>query len=159
METSYTNMKKRKPVQQGDLLIIPIHQMPEGVCSVVSKKRCVLAHGESGHSHVIEDDDAQLIQIGERMLLRLENPQYSGPLKKCVMKSQDENQFICDTHLGLVAFSKTNATFRRGTVNIASFGLIRHQEHIAHAIEPGIWEIGRVKEYDYLSQMTRQVMD
>jgi hypothetical protein len=31
----------------------------------------VLAHGESGHCHVVEETDAELIQIGERMLLSL----------------------------------------------------------------------------------------
>lgn len=45
--------------------------MPDGTAKLVSKKRLVLAHGESGHSHVIEDDEAELIQIGERILLKL----------------------------------------------------------------------------------------
>lgn len=45
--------------------------LPAGPHKNLAKKRCVLAHGESGHSHVLEDDEAELIQIGDRMLLTL----------------------------------------------------------------------------------------
>ena len=86
--------------------------MPAGTPTKIEKGRLVLAHGESGHSHVIEDDNAELIQIGERMLLKL---------------------------------SKV------ATVN--------DEEHKPIRLSPGIWEIGRVREYDYFQHMTRQVVD
>jgi hypothetical protein len=59
--------------QQGDLLLIKLDALPAGSRMVTAKGRCVLAHGESGHSHVIDvpETDAELIQIGERMLLSL----------------------------------------------------------------------------------------
>ena len=57
--------------QQGDVIARRLSEMPKGERKIISKGRCVLAHGESGHSHVIEDDEAELIQIGERMLLTL----------------------------------------------------------------------------------------
>jgi hypothetical protein len=34
-----------------------------------------------------------------------------------------------------------------------------HEEHKPVTLEPGIWEVGRVKEYDWFSKMERQVMD
>lgn len=89
-----------------------LDSMPEGECKMIGCKRLVLAHGESGHSHVIEDDEAELIQIGERMLLKLT---------------------------------------KQATV--------KHDEHKSITLAPGIWEIGRVSEYDWLSRMERQVMD
>ena len=55
-----------------------LDKMPEGERKLIAKGRCVLAHGESGHSHVVEEDDAELIQIGERMLLTIQQP---APLK------------------------------------------------------------------------------
>jgi hypothetical protein len=112
METGNTHMKKYKQLQQGDVTITRLTKMPLGTTVLVSKKRCVLAHGESGHSHVIEDDEAQLIQIGERMLLKLTK----------------------------------SAT-------------VVHEEHKPIKLQPGIWEIGRVREHDYLANMSRQVMD
>lgn len=98
--------------QQGDVIGKKLDKMPDGKPDRIIRKRLVLAHGESGHSHVIEDDEAELIQMGERMLLRL---------------------------------SKATT--------------VVHEEHKPITLSPGVWEIGRVKEYDYFQQMTRQVMD
>jgi hypothetical protein len=97
--------------QQGDLLGRKIDKLPDGE-QKITRKRLVLAHGESGHSHVIEDDEAELIQIGERMLLKLT---------------------------------------RSATV--------MHEEHQAIRLAPGIWEVGRVREFDWLSRMERTVVD
>lgn len=36
---------------------------------------------------------------------------------------------------------------------------LKHQEHGTVTIEPGIWEIGIVREYDYFKQMERKVID
>jgi hypothetical protein len=98
--------------QQGDVLLRKLKAIPDGEQKSLSRKRLVLAHGESGHSHVIEDDEAELIQIGERMLLKLT---------------------------------------RSATVT--------HEEHGAVKLSPGIWEVGRVREYDWFSKMERQVVD
>ena len=98
--------------QQGDVCGKRLEAMPEGEQKIIGKQRLIVAHGEGGHSHVIEDDEAELIQIGERMLLKL---------------------------------SKT--------------ATIKHNEHHAITISPGIWEIGRVQEYDWFSRMQRQVID
>jgi hypothetical protein len=57
--------------QQGDVLLRRLSTMPEGATKTIAKGRCVLAHGESGHCHVVEQDDAELIAIGDRMLLSL----------------------------------------------------------------------------------------
>jgi hypothetical protein len=98
--------------QQGDVIGRKLEALPAGDQKSLGRKRLVLAHGESGHSHVIEDDEAELIQIGERMLLKLTKP-----------------------------------------------ATVVHEEHKPIQLSPGIWEIGRVTEYDWFSKMTRQVMD
>jgi hypothetical protein len=98
--------------QQGDVLLRKLKTMPDGEAKIIAAKRLVVAHGESGHSHVIEDDEAELIQIGERLLLKLE---------------------------------KTTT--------------IKHEEHKPITLSPGIWEVGRVQEYDYFQKMQRQVID
>lgn len=103
---------KIKQAQQGDVLITKLDCLPIGARKVISQKKCILAHGESGHSHVIEDDEAELIQIGEKMLLTLG--------KKATLV---------------------------------------HEEHKPITLEPGIWEIGQVNEYDYFSKMVRKVVD
>lgn len=60
--------------QQGDLKLRKLEQMPSGDRKTISKGRCVLAHGESGNLHLVEQDDAELLQIGERMLLTIAEP-------------------------------------------------------------------------------------
>ena len=98
--------------QQGDVIGKRLTSMPDLTGAKITRKRLVLAHGESGHSHVIEDDEAELIEIGERMLLKLTK----------------------------------SAT-------------VTHEEHGPIKLAPGIWEVGRVKEYDYFQHMARQVID
>jgi hypothetical protein len=99
--------------QHGDVVLRKLDAMPVGKPTRVSKCRCVLADGEhTGHQHVVEDDEAELIQIGERMLLKLG---------------------------------------RAATVV--------HPEHKPIRLSPGIWEVGRVLEHDWLQGLTRQVVD
>jgi len=98
--------------QQGDLILRKLDSLPSLDGAKITRKRLVLAHGESGHSHVIEDDESELIEVGERMLLKLTK----------------------------------SAT-------------IKHEEHGPVTLSPGVWEVGRVKEFDYFQQMSRQVMD
>jgi hypothetical protein len=62
---------KNKNIQQGDVLLLSVDSLPKGERKSIARGRIVVAHGESGHSHVIEDDEAELIQIGDRMLLSL----------------------------------------------------------------------------------------
>jgi len=36
---------------------------------------------------------------------------------------------------------------------------LKHEEHGPVTLEPGVWEVGIVEEYDYFAQMTRNVVD
>ena len=107
-----TNKIARITAQQGDVIMVKLNKMPEGTITKRTKKKMILAHGESGHSHVVEDDEAELIEMGERMLLTLTKPT-----------------------------------------------VVHHEEHKPITLEPGIWDIGKVMEYDYFLQMKRPVMD
>ena len=102
--------------QQGDVLCTKLESLPEeGARKKIkrTKRGLVLAEGEAtGHAHIIEDTDAELIQIGERMLL-----------------------------------------------NLTKSATIKHDEHGPITLEPGIWEIGRVREKDWLNDMVRTVAD
>ena len=104
--------KAMKTFQQGDVVGRKLKALPDGVATVTGRKRLILAHGENGHSHVIEDDEAELIQIGERMLLKL-----------------------------------------------AKAATVKHEEHGPITLTPGIWEIGRVREFDWIQNMERNVID
>ena len=106
------NQIVRLRAQQGDILLRRLEKMPSGARKVVSKGRCVLAHGESGNIHLVEQEDAELIAIGERMLLSIESP-----------------------------------------------AEVTHGEHGTQTLAPGIWEVGRVREKDWFTEMVRPVQD
>lgn len=102
--------------QQGDVIFTKLNAMPAGEHKRIEqdKRGVVFAEGEvTGHYHAIRHEtDAELIRIGERMLLKLEK----------------------------------GAT-------------VEHEEHEPITLEPGIWEVGQVREWDYLQQMERKVVD
>ena len=97
------NKKAEKNAQQGDVLLKRLHSMPAGDQKSISKKRLVLAHGESGHSHVIEDDSAELIQIGERMLLKLG--------KFATVVHEEHNPITLEAEFGRLAASRNLTTW------------------------------------------------
>jgi|SRR5215831_4706743 len=62
---------KQLNIQQGDVLLRPVNVLStQGYPRVTG--RLVIHQGEhGGHAHVIEDDEAELVMIGHRMLLNL----------------------------------------------------------------------------------------
>ena len=44
-------------------------------------------------------------------------------------------------------------------LNLKNTATLFHQEHNPITLEPGLWEVGRVQEYDYFSMMQRPVAD
>ena len=112
IKTNHKMKTAKRTAQQGDVILRKLDAVPKGKASNTIRQRLVLAHGESGHSHVLEDDEAELIQIGERMILKL-----------------------------------------------AKAATVTHEEHKPIRLSPGVWEVGRVQEYDWFSKMQRQVVD
>lgn len=105
-------------IQHGDVILTRLDTLPKGGVAIPPRNgKLVLAEGEhTGHAHTIDvaetETDAELIQLGERMLLKLE---------------------------------------ARATLT--------HQEHKSIVLEPGVYEVGRVREYDYFQHMSRPVQD
>ncbi len=67
-------MKHRKPYRQGDVLILPVDEIPAGLQPVpLENGRVILAHGEvTGHAHAVEGDvlflAADLEELEQRFL-------------------------------------------------------------------------------------------
>ena len=68
-------MKKcngKQAVFQGDLAIIPVNAIPEGVEEVVTDdEHHVVAHSETGHHHVLEARKVRVYQAASAMYLYL----------------------------------------------------------------------------------------
>jgi hypothetical protein len=44
-------------------------------------------------------------------------------------------------------------------VDVTDTATITHQEHLPLTIPKGVWQIGRVQEYDYIAEQARIVVD
>jgi hypothetical protein len=114
--------------QQGDVLIIPITDLPKELEEI---KGATLALGEhTGHHHTLFDDEMDY------------NPKSTNPYNmgsKKVKLFQDKQK---------ITYMKVdNVVF------------LKHQEHKAFKIDPGVYKIGIVKEFDPFEQMKRNVID
>lgn len=56
-------MTNRKPIRQGDVMLIPVSRIPKNTKPVAREGgRLILAHGEiTGHAHAITDERAELV--------------------------------------------------------------------------------------------------
>ena len=106
MKTAKTN------AQQGDCLFVKETKLPDGEQKVIAQSKIIVAHGEGGHSHVIDQIGSKMVKIDDLIYIILEQ----------------------------------QAT-------------VVHEEHKPITLSPGVWEVGRVQEYDWFSKMTRQVVD
>lgn len=104
--------KPHQTWQQGDVIGRKLDQLPDGKPVLLGRKKLVLAHGESSHSHVIDSPAAELVRIGERTILTL-----------------------------------------------AESATVKHEEHKPILLEPGLYEIGQVREFDWFAKMERKVVD
>lgn len=71
-------------IRQGDVLLVPVDEMPEGSTVTSEDGRLILARGEAtGHHHSVADRDAALVQAAEGVFLHimaptpLEHPQHA----------------------------------------------------------------------------------
>lgn len=103
-----------QPLQQGDVLIIPVNSIPKN-CENLNRspKGFILAQGEAtGHAHVIEQ----------------------------------EIEFYRDDK-GQLFFRTENEV------------IVKHDEHEAITVPPGIYRIDTVQEYDHFAEEAREVRD
>ena len=104
----------KEQIQQGDVLLRKISELPTG-CREVPRKadQLIIAEGEAtGHRHVITDNGARLLELKGELYLEATTPV-----------------------------------------------VIHHDEHKPLDILPGIYQVGRAKEHDYIQDMERQVRD
>lgn len=58
--------------RQGDVLLMAVHDNPQGKPLPRENGRVILAHGEAtGHAHALVEPDANLYQYGDDLLLTL----------------------------------------------------------------------------------------
>ncbi len=131
----------RPHIRQGDVLLVPVGPLPAGCAEVPEDKgRIVLAHGEvTGHAHAIYDHAAG-------------------------SADQDGGNPAVTTEIAdaTIARARARATLWRAPdgeryLEVSMPVTLRHEEHTAHTIPPGIYKLPR--QVEYTPQELRRVID
>jgi len=72
-QSKETKPEEHPPLQQGDVLLHWVDTIPEGAKEIahvgVGAATYTVAHGESGHSHVLEGGDVAVLEVGDNVFL------------------------------------------------------------------------------------------
>jgi len=138
--------------RQGDILIIPTTQVPEGLKPIKRDKhnRLILAEGETtGHAHAIQAAPATLFQYNEN---EMADRFLSVKAEGC----QEIDAWLCSTPWGSTCYIPTYEPHER----IEKAGLeiierqsipgvvVEHEEHMHFVVLPGDAIIRRQSEYE-----------
>ena len=106
-------------IRQGDCLLLRCKTMPEGCVEIPAEGgRIVLMHGEvTGHAHAIYDHEASMEEAGCMAAKAIGESARRSKVR--LMKAPDGIRY-------LEVFASVN---------------LRHEEHTAHEIPPGIYEL------------------
>lgn len=122
-------MKKSSIIRQGDVLLVPVKAIPDGCKEVaIEGGRIVLMHGEvTGHAHAIADWSK------------------AGRIAKAAIGLAGRRARLLESQNG------TRYLEVAETVNLT------HEEHTAHAIPPGVYELPVQMEHS--AERMRRVAD
>lgn len=67
-------MARRTPLRHGEVLLLPVTEVPAGQREEVSG--CIVGHSESGHHHILESDTvfAQIVAANGDLYVELDSP-------------------------------------------------------------------------------------
>lgn len=124
MQTPASQPPARAIVAQGDVLLIPVDRVPAGaVPRPRDEGRVILAYGEvTGHAHQIGEPDA----CGAALL--------DLPAGEAIAE-------------GFNPFAATSGTSGTTYLLLEADGVLRHEEHDAHSLAAGAYEVRTQAEY------------
>ena len=124
---------KTQPIIQGDVCLIPLMDLPEGF-SQTSTEKVVVAHGESGNVHVIEE--------------------HALWLKDCIEDINEYDNHFASRENRIVVTEPTELRHLPETEEAKS-----DTHHAPLVLEPGIYALRIQEEFDYATQQNLPVFD
>ncbi|MCW1959833.1 MAG: hypothetical protein KIH64_015065 [Mycobacterium sp.] len=133
---------KPQQLRQGDVQLQPVSVLPEGCTEIPAEgNRIVLAHGEvTGHAHAIYDHLATAATHGA----------VAGELARQRGEAPAAANEIADA---AIARARTKARLWRAPsgerfLEVKETVTLRHEEHTAHTLPPGIYQLPTQMEYE-----------
>lgn len=125
-------------IRQGDVALVEVDRLPDGMTLVEGQeKKIVLAWGEvTGHHHRIEDHIAR----------RREEPGAADEIAEAAISRAQAKARLWKAPNG------------ERYLEVIETVTLSHEEHSAHALLPGIYQLPMQVEY-VAPEMTRQVAD
>ncbi|HSC06780.1 MAG TPA: hypothetical protein VLD59_08135 [Steroidobacteraceae bacterium] len=122
---------KPQQIRQGDVQLQPVASLPDGCKEVPNDKgRIVLAYGEvTGHSHAIADHN---IDVENALDRELASKLTDAAIKRAATKAK--------ATLWLAANGERFLEVKEAVT-------LRHEEHTAHTLNPGIYKLPVQVEY------------
>jgi hypothetical protein len=143
-------MRDQHPQRQGDILLVPIDELPKGLKEVPRDEGgIVLAEGEAtGHFHRIEAPEEALLardlgEIAGRFLVVNGEGAQAIDAWKCHNSRGEVCWVPADTPKESVEAASLTIVGRESVTGVA----LRHDEHLAFVIPPGTHEVRRQREY------------
>lgn len=103
-------------------------------------------------------NNAFYLQQGDVLLGKVtEVPADAKEVKTNVLQEGEHTGHAHRLHGGTFQYFETPSKER--FLKVIERTCLKHEEHEAHFIDPGIYQIGIVNEFDHFSQMVRNVVD
>jgi hypothetical protein len=146
--------------RQGDILLVPVKDMPDGLQEVPRQKgRIVLAEGEiTGHFHAIEAEEAtfhaksleeiegRFLAVEAEVATEHEVPVFETKVIGHYTEEEAREYGYTEEHGEVKAGGPIIETVQVGTRTVIGVAL-EHPEHDTIVLEPGNYEVRRQREY------------
>lgn len=157
-------MKKQKKLpfyRQGDVGMQYVASLPAGAKPVENTGRIVLAYGEvTGHAHAIAAEEAQEFTFADAggVVRRFFQVMGIRPAVNAPVLLRAPGNLLLDMPDGPVKFSLNDVTdFGETATPTNGWGKLKHEEHDAHGLPAGFYEI--VAQREYSPEAIRNVQD
>jgi len=130
-----------KHYRHGDILLIKIDKLPEGIKFKTKKNRIILKGEVTGHAHRLKGN-AKILEIAEEIANR------NGLLKNSYMQIQRKEEN------GQISFSTSGPFISNSRAQVIGYAMVKepteliHEEHNTITLPVGTYEIRRQREYD-----------
>lgn len=134
-------------IRQGDVLLKPVAELPKDCTEVpLDRGRIVLAYGEvTGHAHAIADH------------MKVQSERTDHHDLSAVFQSTPRAEEIADATIARAKARLWQAPNGERFLEVTEPVHLTHEEHTAHAILPGIYQVPR--QVEYTPQELRRVAD